>query len=76
MTSRLRRLADAGFIERFQNPADKRGYYVRLTEKGRKVMKDIIPLHIDNERQLLLALSQEDQHTLNRLLKRLTNHWA
>lgn len=71
MTNRLHRLERAGLIERCPHPADGRGRLVRLTARGRKVVDELAPIHMQNEERLLAALSDEDRSTLEELLRRL-----
>jgi DNA-binding MarR family transcriptional regulator len=71
MTNRLHRLEAAGLIERRPDPEDGRGVVVRLTERGRAVVDELAPLHLDNERQLLSALSDEELGALETLLRKL-----
>lgn len=71
MTNRIDRLEKAGLIVRSPNPEDRRGMLVSLTEKGLKLIDDLVPLHIDNEARALAGLDREEQQTLNALLGKL-----
>jgi DNA-binding MarR family transcriptional regulator len=71
MTNRLHRLEREGLIERRPDPGDGRGRLVRLTSHGRKLVDEIAPIHLENERRLLASLSDEDRSALERLLRRL-----
>jgi DNA-binding MarR family transcriptional regulator len=71
MTHRLHRLERQGLITRVPDPDDARGMLVELTRKGKALVDRIAPLHLDNERALLEPLSQEEQRTLARLLRKL-----
>lgn len=71
MTHRLRRLESAGLIQRVPDPLDGRGMLVRLTPRGRRLVDEIAPLHLENERQLLRALSASDLTALEDILRRL-----
>jgi DNA-binding MarR family transcriptional regulator len=71
MTNRLHKLEAAGLIERRPDPDDGRGIVVRLTERGRAVVDEIAPLHLENERELLSALSAEELATLEGTLRKL-----
>ena len=59
-----------GFIERHVDPTDRRRVLLRLTAKGRKVMRHLVPLVLDVEQQLLCGLSEEEQAVLIGLMKR------
>lgn len=57
MTHRLKRLETRGFIERVPNAQDARSMLVALTESGRELIDRAVEEHIENERQILSALS-------------------
>jgi len=71
LTHRLHRLERAGLIERAPDPVDGRGLLVRLTPAGVELVDRILPLHMDNERRLIAALSSDDRAALERILRRL-----
>lgn len=72
MTSRLDRLEKAGLIRRQPSPTDRRSVQVQLTEVGLELINRILPLHIENEKQALSALSAQEQDLLSSLLAKLT----
>jgi DNA-binding MarR family transcriptional regulator len=71
MTNRLHRLERAGLIERRPDPGDGRGRLVRLTDRGRELVDEIAPIHLENEERLLATLTEEDRAALENLLRRL-----
>lgn len=71
MTNRLHRLEQAGLIERRPDPGDRRGLLVRLTTRGRKLVDQIAPVHLENENRLLAGLNERDRRALEVLLRRL-----
>jgi DNA-binding MarR family transcriptional regulator len=71
MTNRLHRLERAGLIERRPDPGDGRGRLVRLTARGRKLLDEIAPIHLENEERLLASLTDEERGGLEELLRRL-----
>lgn len=73
MTNRLHRLERAGLIERRPDPGDGRGRLVRLTARGRKLVDEIAPLHLQNEERLLASLPDADRDALEDLLRRLAH---
>jgi DNA-binding MarR family transcriptional regulator len=75
MTHRLRRLEQAGFVRRVPDPDDARGMLVELTPEGVALTERIAPLHMDNERELLSALTPDEQATLARLLRTMLVDW-
>jgi len=71
MTHRLAGLEEAGLVRRLPDPEDGRGILVELTSYGLKVIEKIAPAHLANERELVSALSPEEQETLAALLRKL-----
>ncbi|BDI28675.1 MarR family transcriptional regulator [Capsulimonas corticalis] len=71
MTNRLDRLERDGFIIRRPNPDDRRSALVCMTPKGLATINTIMHEHMENEQDLLHALSAEDQQQLAGLLSRL-----
>lgn len=71
MTHRLAQLEAAGLITRPAADGDGRSVLVELTEAGRDLVDRIAPDHLDNERRLLSALSDDEQRTLTALLAKL-----
>jgi DNA-binding MarR family transcriptional regulator len=71
MTNRLHRLERAGLIERRPDPGDGRGRLVRLTARGRNLVDEIAPIHLENEERLLGPLTAADRRALEDLLRRL-----
>jgi DNA-binding MarR family transcriptional regulator len=71
MTHRLSGLELAGLVRRVPDPKDGRGMLVELTRKGIALADRIAPLHLENERTLLAALSEQEQRTLAELLRKL-----
>jgi len=71
MTARLDRLEKRDLIARKPNPDDRRGTLVVLTDTGRDLVDRAVVAHVDNEKRVLSALSQDEQRQLNALLKKL-----
>ncbi|MCG8710541.1 MarR family transcriptional regulator [Brenneria sp. 4F2] len=71
MTNRIDRLESAGLVQRRSNPADRRGTLVAMTKAGLALIETLIVRHVDNERQLLSALSSAEQRQLDALLVKL-----
>ena len=72
ISNRLNRLEAAGLIRRRPDPADGRGVVVELTARGRRLVDEIAPLHMDNERRLLAGLSARERDQFAGLLRKLT----
>jgi DNA-binding MarR family transcriptional regulator len=71
MTDRLRRLEQAGLIDRVACDEDKRSKHVRLSDKGKAVIDAAFKQDMELERVLLSALTSEDQSMLADLLAKL-----
>jgi DNA-binding MarR family transcriptional regulator len=71
MTNRLAALQRAGLVDRFPDPADGRSMLVALTPQGKKLVDEITPAYLDNERRLLAGLSPAEQATLATTLRTL-----
>jgi DNA-binding MarR family transcriptional regulator len=70
-TKRLDKLEAAGLIARTADPGDRRGTLISLTDAGRRLIDELTPAHLDNERRILGALSEADQQRLADLLRKL-----
>lgn len=71
ITHRLFRLERAGLIRRMPEPRDGRSMLVELTTEGRRLVDEVAPLHLENERRLLASLTEREATELARLLKKL-----
>ncbi len=71
MTHRLNRLERSGLIKRVPDPEDGRGLLVELTPQGLKLVDQVAPQHLANERSLLTALNDEEQTQLSQLLRKM-----
>jgi DNA-binding MarR family transcriptional regulator len=70
-TKRLDKLEAAGLIARAADPDDRRGTLISLTDAGRRLIDELTPAHLDNERRILGALSEAEQRRLADLLRKL-----
>jgi DNA-binding MarR family transcriptional regulator len=70
-TKRLDKLESAGLIARTADPGDRRGTLISLTAAGRRLIDELTPAHLDNERRILGGLSEADQRRLADLLRKL-----
>lgn len=70
MTKRLDRMADAGLVERRDDPDDRRGVLVRLTARGRAAIDAAVGVHVENERRILRALKPKERRSLDGLLRK------
>jgi DNA-binding MarR family transcriptional regulator len=75
MSHRLRRLERAGLISRVPAADDARSLLVELTEEGHRLVDEIAPSHLANERQLLAPLTDSERQALADLLAKLLTHF-
>lgn len=68
MTNRIDRLEADGYVERRDDPNDRRGTLVRLTAKGKTLIDRAMMPHVENEERLLSMLSDGEKQELERLL--------
>jgi DNA-binding MarR family transcriptional regulator len=70
MTNRLDRLEEAGFATRERDPNDRRSVVVTMTPLGREVLDKAVAAQAEEERHLLSALTSDELHRLNALLRK------
>jgi DNA-binding MarR family transcriptional regulator len=71
LTNRLDRLERKGLIHRIPHATDRRSTEVELTPRAIKAVDQAVFRHVENERSMLSALSDREQTTLDRLLRKL-----
>ena len=76
MTNRIDRLEAAGWIERRNDPDDRRSSLVRLTDDGRQLVDRAVTDHVANEARLLEPLSPSERAALDRALRKLLRQFA
>lgn len=73
----VRRLLEAGRIEREPNTADRRERHLRLSDEGRRIHDQVVPAALDFEAHLTAGLDAGEAAMLDRivdkLLQRTTN---
>ena len=70
ITNRIDRLVERGFVER-AGAEDRRKVIVRLTERGRELVDEVVGHHLATEREILDTLSTRQQADLTTLLRSL-----
>lgn len=75
MTNRIDQLEKAGLVERLHNPEDRRSVLICLTPKGLGIVENAVTAHVENQHRLVSPLTEEEQKTLNALLKRYLSHF-
>lgn len=72
MTNRVDRLVGKGLVERWPDPADRRGVQVRLTAQGRAAVDGALDALLAHENDLLAGLSSGEASTLASALRTLS----
>lgn len=70
MTNRLNRLEKKALIERLPDPDDRRSLMVKLTKDGLSLIDSAVEAHLKKEHDLIAMFSEEEQQTLNILLRK------
>lgn len=69
MTVLISNLEKAGMVIRRKNEADKRGFIISLSEKGRMLMDEIFPKHMKSIGEKLSILSCEEKEEVISILR-------
>lgn len=70
MTNRIDRLEHDGLVERVDDPRDRRGCLVGLTESGRDLIDRAMDAHVTNQQGLLDVLTIAERKTLGTILRK------
>lgn len=68
------RLERDGLIERERNDADRRVVRVKLTDKGDKLISELIPIGIQFNDDLLKGIDEQDLLVYDRVLKKMLSN--
>ncbi len=71
LTHRVDRLVARGLVARESVPGDRRSLHVTLTDAGRRLVDDTVEGHVQNQRELLSALDDDDREEFSRMLRTL-----
>jgi DNA-binding MarR family transcriptional regulator len=71
MTAMIDRLDRRGLVTRSPNPNDRRGFLIRLTEEGLRVVNEAMNRQIEVEHQLVSGLEPKERDRLIALLRKL-----
>ena len=71
ITNRIDRLVARDLVTREVDPENRRTVRIGLTAGGKKLVDDVLPLHVANEASLLEPLSPAEQEKLAGLLRKL-----
>jgi len=71
MSNLLERMEKKKLIRRLQDPDDRRGVMVKLTEKGKQIIDAAMKDHVQVDKDLISSLDSGDCTKLEKLLKKL-----
>ncbi len=71
MTNRLDNMESRGLIRRLDDPDDRRGVIVELTEEGKRLWDATVSVQAEKESLVDSALGEREKQQLNDLLRRL-----
>jgi len=71
LTGIIDRLEAAQFVERRGNPADRRSIKIHLTERGRTLAGEAVPLIAEANREFLEVLTEREREELRQLIRKL-----
>lgn len=71
MTNRIDRLEGRGLLRRRQDPDDRRGVRIELTDEGFDLVDRMIVSHVETEEGLIAALSEAERRQLRKLLAKI-----
>ena len=72
-TRTLDKLENLGLVERQADPQSRRSFRIYLTEKGRALREELIPIPIGINKSILSALEPHERDEIVRLLKKLVD---
>jgi MarR family transcriptional regulator, 2-MHQ and catechol-resistance regulon repressor len=70
----VKKLEQRGLMRRRSCTEDQRVVFGEITPKGRALMEEVFPGHVDRLRQVMAVLSVSEKREASRLLRRLSQH--
>jgi len=72
MTVVIENLVKDDLVMRYKDPEDKRASLISITDKGKAIIEDIFPRHVENINEIFSTLTVEEKKSLVSLLKKLS----
>ena len=66
----IKNLEKDGLVSKHPDPEDKRSMLISITDKGKKIMDEIFPKHVDNINNIFDILTIEEKLELKKILKK------
>ena len=57
----IKNLEKEGFIKKNPDPLDKRSTIISITDKGKNIVEEILPKHINNINNIFSVLTDEEK---------------
>ena len=70
----VKKLEERGLMRRRTSAEDQRVTFGELTAKGRALIDEVFPAHVDRLREVMAGLSVSEKRAATRLLRRLGQH--
>ncbi len=64
-------LEKCNFVQRHQDPSDRRAMLIHLTEKGKKFIESFFPKHLEQIKEEFAVLTEKEKEELARICKKL-----
>ena len=74
MTRMIEGMVKKELLEKFPHPEDKRKSLIHLTGKGQKILKQIIPVVLNNRKTALEGFTEEEVEQLSVLLGKIVSN--
>ena len=74
LTRTLDRMENKGLVKRQISPNDRRSFLIYLTDEGKTVRNQIVPIALECIEEAVKGFTEEEVKTLETLLKRLTSN--
>ncbi|PAB60372.1 MarR family winged helix-turn-helix transcriptional regulator [Anaeromicrobium sediminis] len=72
MTVVIDNLQKNDLVKRISDPKDRRATLISITDKGRKLLDDLFPKHVEEIREIFDGLTKEEKKILIMLLKKMS----
>ncbi|WP_297632336.1 MarR family transcriptional regulator [uncultured Clostridium sp.] len=69
----IKNLEKDGLIKKYPDPEDKRAVLISITEKGKNIIDNMFPKHLENINNIFSVLTDEEKQDLIKIAKKLTN---
>ena len=73
MTQFIDAIEKDGFVTRVEDPKDRRGMLVELTEKGEERLKILLPIHIQNLANYTTVLNSEERTMMVQIMLKMAS---